>query len=119
MSQDNGGDDDDDDDIVSLSKDVFERRMSTGSGLFFIFGLRFCTKLWKIVSIIVKTLRNSNLVASRSFKMKKTALPIGVRCSKRLCLSFLIGTGLSKDVSERSRSTGSENVLHSLGSGFT
>ena len=47
MSQDNGGDDDDDDDIVSLSKDVFERRMSTGSGLFFIFGLRFCTKLWK------------------------------------------------------------------------
>ena len=51
--------------------------------------------------------------------MKKTALPIGVRCSKRLCLRFLIGTGLSKDVSERSRSTGSENVLHSLGSGFT
>ena len=40
--------------------------------------------------------------------MKKTALPIAVRCSKRLCLSFLIGTGLSKDVSERSRSTGSE-----------
>ena len=46
MSQDNGGDDDDDDDIVSLSKDVFERRMSTGSGLFFHF---WTTVLHKVV----------------------------------------------------------------------
>ena len=95
--------------VVSLSKEVFERRMSTGSGLFFIFGQWFCTKLWKNRLYNSKDrLRNTNSLASRSFKMKKTALAIGVRCSKRLCLSFLIGTGLSKDVSERSRSTGGE-----------
>ena len=39
--------------VVSLSKEVFERRMSTGSGLFFIFGQWFCTKLWK--NRLVKT----------------------------------------------------------------
>ena len=32
--------------LVSLSKDVFERRTSTGSGLFFIFGRRFCPNFW-------------------------------------------------------------------------
>ena len=30
----------------------------------------------QIVSIIVKTLRNTNLGASRCFKMKKTSLPV-------------------------------------------
>ena len=50
----------------SLSKDVFERRMSIVSGLFFfIFGRWFSPIFGQIVSIIVKTLRNRNLVASR------------------------------------------------------
>ena len=52
----------------SLSKDVFERRTSTVSSLFFvffIFGRWFSPICGQIVSIIVKTLRNKNLVASR------------------------------------------------------
>ena len=36
----------------------------------------------QIISIIVKTLRNTNLAASRCFKMKKTSLPVDVRHSK-------------------------------------
>ena len=36
----------------------------------------------QIVSIIVTTLRNTNLGASRCFKMKKTSLPVDVRRSK-------------------------------------
>ena len=36
----------------------------------------------QIVSIIVTTLRNTNLGASRRFKMKKTSLPVDVRRSK-------------------------------------
>ena len=53
----------------SLSKDVFERRTSTVSSLFFfvffIFGRWFSSIFGQIVSIIVKTLRNKKLVASR------------------------------------------------------
>ena len=60
--------------IVNLSKDVFERRTSTGSG--------FAHFLGQLVSIIVKTLRNTKLGASRCFKMKKTPLPVDVRRSK-------------------------------------
>ena len=70
--------------IVSLSKDVFEQRMSTRSGIFFIFDSGFAQIFGQklIVSIIVKTLGNTNFVASRCFKMKKTSLPIDVRRSK-------------------------------------
>ena len=53
----------------SLSKDVFERRTSTVSSLFFCFFSFldgwFSSICGQIVSIIVKTLRNKNLVASR------------------------------------------------------
>ena len=59
---------------MNLSKDVFERGTSTGSG--------FAHFLGQLVSIIVKTLRNTNLGASRCFKMKKTSLPVDVRRSK-------------------------------------
>ena len=44
----------------------------------------------KIVSIIVKTLRNTNLGASRCFKMKKTSLPVDVRRSKTPLLKLCI-----------------------------
>ena len=37
----------------------------------------------QIVSMIVKTLRNTNFAASSCFKMKKTSLPVNVRRSKR------------------------------------
>ena len=56
---------------VSLSKDVFERRTSTGSALFSFLDNGFAYLFGQIVSIIVKTLRNTNLVASRCFKKEK------------------------------------------------
>ena len=67
---------------MNLSKDVFERRTSTGSGLFSFLDSGFAHLLGQLVSIIVKTLRNTNLGASRCFKMKKTSLPVDVRRSK-------------------------------------
>ena len=70
--------------LVSLSKDVFERRTHarTGSGLFSFLDGGFTQIFGQIVSIIVKTLRNTNLVAPSCFKMKKTSLPVDVRRSK-------------------------------------
>ena len=67
---------------VNLSKDVFERRTSTGSGFFSFLDSGFAHFLGQLVSIIVKTLRNTNLGASRCFKMKKTSLPVDVHRSK-------------------------------------
>ena len=49
--------------IGNLSKDIFERHMSTGSGLFVPFGHDLEQILGQIVSIRVKTLNNPNLVA--------------------------------------------------------
>ena len=76
--------------IVNLSKDVFERRTSTGSGLFSFLDSGFAHFLGQLVSIIVKTLRNTNLGASRCFKMKKTSLPVDVRRSKTPLLKLPI-----------------------------
>ena len=74
--------------IVSLRR--FLARNVNRKWSFFIFKRGFAQMFGQIVSITVKTLRNSNLLPSRSFKVKKIALRIGVRCSKRLCLSFLL-----------------------------
>ena len=52
---------------------VFFSFLDSGFPLFFFL---------QIVAIIVKTLRNTNLAASRCFKMKKTSLPLDVRRSK-------------------------------------
>ena len=68
---------------MSLSEDVFDRLASTGSDLFFsFFDGGFTQMFGEMASIIVKTLRNANLVASRCFKMKKISLPFDVRSSK-------------------------------------
>ena len=76
--------------IVSLRR-FLARNVNRKWSLFFFFRTTvFAQSCGKIVSITVKTLRNSNLLPSRSFKVKKIALRIGVRCSKRLCLSFLL-----------------------------
>ena len=49
------------------------RRTSSGSGFFFsFFDGDFAPGFGQIVSIIVKTLRNTSLGASRCFKTKKT-----------------------------------------------
>ena len=77
---------------MNFSKDVFERRTSTGSGFFSFLDSGFAHFLGQLVSIIVKTLRNTNLGASRCFKMKKTSLPVVVRRSKRRCLSSIMSS---------------------------
>ena len=51
--------------LGSLSNDVFEQHTSTGSGLFALLSRYFEQILGQIVSIRVKTLSHTNLVASR------------------------------------------------------
>ena len=75
--------------IVSLGR-FLATHVNRKWSCFSFFDYGFAQSCGKIVSITVKTLRNSSLVTSRSFKVKKIALLIGVRCSKRLCLSFLL-----------------------------
>ena len=62
--------------IMSLSKGVFERRTSTGSGLFSFLDGGFTQIFGQI--ILIKTLRNTSLGAARCFKIKKTSLPVDV-----------------------------------------
>ena len=59
--------------------DVFERRTSTGSELSALLGLDFEQMFGEIVSVRVKTLSNTNLVASRHMKREKSSLPVEVR----------------------------------------
>ena len=65
--------------VGGLSKDVSEPRTSTGSGRFaFLSSYIFRG----IVSIRVKTLRNTHLEASRYIKKKKASLPVNPHRSK-------------------------------------
>ena len=102
--------------MVNLSKDVFERRTSTGSGLFSFLDSGFAHFLGQLVSIIVKTLRNTNLGASRCFKMKKTSLPVDVRRSKTPLLK-LPNARVKRRISyEKNLMLHGQNLLFSLGS---
>ena len=74
--------------IGSLSSDVFERRTSTGSGLFALLSRKFDHIFGQIVSIRVKTLSNTNMVASRLIKREKGSLPVDVRRSKTSLLKL-------------------------------
>ena len=65
--------------IGSLSSDVFERRTSTGSGLFALLSRNFDQSFGRIVSIRIKTLSNTNTVAPRLIKREKGSLPVDVR----------------------------------------
>ena len=65
--------------LGSLSRDVFERRTSTGSGVFALFGCDFEQILGQIVSIRVKTLGYTNLAASRHIKREEGSLSVDVR----------------------------------------
>jgi len=56
--------------------------MSTGSGLFALLSRDFEQIFGQIVSIRIKTLSNTNMVASRLIKREKGSLPVGVRRSK-------------------------------------
>ena len=70
--------------LRSLSSDVFERRTSTGSGL-------FEQVLGQIVSVKVKTPNNTDLVASEHIKREKGSLPVDVRQSKTSLLKRPMG----------------------------
>ena len=63
----------------SLSKDVFKRRTSTGSGRFANLRRDFDQFLDQIVSMIEKIFRNTNLVFSRHLRREKDSLPVDVR----------------------------------------
>ena len=68
--------------IRSLSDDVFERRTSTGSGLFAIMARDFDQIFRLIVSMREKAFKNTNLVAARHIKRENTSLSVDARCSK-------------------------------------
>ena len=68
---------------------------SSGSGLFSFLSGIFAHIFGQIVSVIRKRLRNTNLVASIYFKMKKTSLLVDEWPSKTLLLSLPIVDVLS------------------------
>ena len=74
--------------IGGLSRDVFERHTSTGSGLFALLSRDFDHIFGQIVSIRIKTLSNTNTVASRLVKREKGSFPVDVRCSKTSLLKL-------------------------------
>ena len=78
--------------LGSLSNNVFERRTSTGSGLFSFFDGGFAQILSQIASITVKKLRNTNFISSRHVKRENTSLPVDVRRSKTSLLKLPINS---------------------------
>ena len=76
--------------IGSLSNDVYERRMSTGSGPFSSLDDGFAQIFNQIVSIRVKKLSNTNFISSRDIKREKSSLLVDVRRSKTSLLKFPI-----------------------------
>ena len=68
--------------LGSLSNSVLERRKSTGSCFFVPLSRDFEQIFGQIDSIRVKTLSNTNLVASMHIKREKRSLPVDVRRSK-------------------------------------
>ena len=76
--------------LGSLSNSVFERRTSTGSGLFASFGSGLVKTLGEIVFKREKKVSNENLIVSRHMKRKKASLPVDVRRSKTSLLKFPI-----------------------------
>ena len=74
--------------LGSLSSNVFERRTSTGSGLFSFFDGVFAQIFSQIASITVKKLKNTNFISSRHVKRENTSLPVDVRHSKTSLLKL-------------------------------
>ena len=71
---------------MSLSSDVLETCMLTGSRLFTLLIRDFRQLFGQIAPIKAMTLSNTNLVASRQFKVKNVSLPVDVHHSKTLLL---------------------------------
>ena len=70
----------------SLSNSVFERRTSTGSGLFATLGSGWAQIFGQIVFIREKKLSDTNFLASRHIKEEKASLPVDVHRSKSCLL---------------------------------
>ena len=73
---------------MNLSKDIFERCTSIGSGLFSFLDSGFVQNFGQIVSITVQMLINANLVVLRCFKVKKTLLAVYELRSKMALLKL-------------------------------
>ena len=86
--------------IGSLSNNVFERRTSTGSGLFSFFDGGFAQNFSQIASITVKKLRNTNFISSRHVKRENTSLPVEVRRSKTSLLKLPNDQGIEVEEDE-------------------
>ena len=86
--------------IGSLSNNVFERRTSTGSGLFSFFDGGFAQIFSQIASITVKKLRNTNFISSRHVKRENTSLPVDVRRSKTSLLKLPNDQGIEVEEDE-------------------
>ena len=76
--------------LGSLSSNVFERRASSGSGLFALMKRDFEQVFGQIVSVKVKTPNNTNLVASKHIKRKKAHFRLTGVNQKRGCLNDLL-----------------------------
>lgn len=73
--------------------------MPTGSGLLQFFGIGFAQILRRFVSIRVKALSDTNLVASRRVKREKASLPFDLRGSKTLLRSLRRVENVPVDIS--------------------
>ena len=76
--------------LLKLPNRGFERRTSTGNGLFAFLGGGFSYTFEQIVFVRVKRLSITNLVALRYFKKEKASLPVDVRRSKTSLLRLPI-----------------------------
>ena len=76
--------------LGSLSNSFFQRRTSTGSGLFASLGSGLVETLGKIVLIREKKLSNTTLLASTHMKREKVSLLLEVRRSKTSLLKLPI-----------------------------
>ena len=81
--------------IGRVSKTTFERRRSTESGFFAFLGVKFAQCFEQIVSIRVKKLGYTNLIASRLIKGAKASLPVDVRHAKTSLLKLIVALGKS------------------------
>ena len=73
---------------IMPTQEFKQRRMLTGSGLFALLSRGFEQIFGQIVSIRMKTLSNTNMVASRLIKREKGSLPVDVRRSKTALLKL-------------------------------
>ena len=68
--------------LASLSHSVFERRTTSGCGLFAFLGGGFVQMFEQIVSITVNAFSNTNVAVSKKIKRENLPLPVAAHRSK-------------------------------------